>query len=631
MMAAHKALETEVVLMNRLLFHFLLAVLLLCTGAFVACDGGNDNDTGGDVPDDDDDNNDDDHAGGSPFAAPTAGLSREDFQLLVGGGIDDRINSYPWAMSLFDGDGDGVDEIFVGTLGNALCLQLPFAAGLFAALPFLRPPSAWQCEDSSWDPHNWLPFYMDNLSGPVVFRGTFDAESDSWVWDRVFSPSLVESAGFRGSIVFSGALYMLGAGRGGGIVWKTVDGVTWEAASEPGVMTEHAGYNKLLRAAVEFDGRLYVASSSPTSSFIYASDDPAPGNWVAVNTNGFVASGGLVSEDIDTSGTSTGLNTARSLNDTRAPWIPFYYGGHVFQVRIVAGVGAGQQRTIVENTGNTLWVDSAWDEVPNRTSQYEIFRPDAPDNGPIYQMGVFDGRLFVGPFNYRTGAELWYADDPRPGGWTRAITGGYHNRDAEGFMTVLPFGDHLYLGTVVYPADFASLADLSGTEILRLDTEGNVELLVGGTRFPGTDHEIAPLSGMDGGFDYLPNVYSWNAVVHDGWLYWGTFDVAGLGGDFLEDWFPDGAPGDLDGFLDDLLGPDRDRWGGFDLWRTRDGAEWTPVSLNGFENVDNYGVRSFVSSPWGLVLGVANPYSGFELWLGEPSLSQTPSQDSHTR
>lgn len=595
----------------------LMVLFILCTLLTAACSS-NAGDQASPTPgdDDDDDNDDDDDDNDNDTSDVSPGLERDDFRRLVANGIDDRLNSYPWAMALFDGNDDGVEEIFVGTIGNAVCLQLPFAAGLFAALPFLRPPSAWQCDVSHWDPHNWLPFYADNLSAPLVFRGTYRAADETWQWDRVFAPSVARCAGFRGALVFDGALYMLGAARGGGIVWKTTDGANWEAASEPGVVAEHAGYNKLLRAAVEFEGRMYVASSSPTSSFIYASDDPAPGNWEAVNTNGFVASGGPTREVVETSGTSSGSNTRSTLSDTRAPWIPFYYGGGVFQVRIVAGRGAGQQRTIVENTGNALWVQPPWDEVPDDSSQYEIFRPNAPDNGPIYQMAVFDGRLFAGPFNYQTGAELWYADDPQPGGWTQAVAGGFHRAGTEGFMTVLPFGDHLYLGTVVYPANFTELEDLVGTEVLRLDAAGNVELLVGRTRFPGTEREIAPLSGMASGFDYAANAYSWNATVHDGWLYWGTFDVAGLGGDFLDDWFPGDRPDVLDRFFEELLGTDRERWGGFDLWRTRDGVDWTPVSLDGFGNDENFGVRSFASSPWGLIVGVANPYSGFQLWLG---------------
>jgi hypothetical protein len=77
--------------------------------------------------------------------------------------------------------------------------------------------------------------------------------------------------------------------------------------------------------------------------------------------------------------------------------------------------------------------------------------------------------------------------------------------------------------------------------------------------------------------------------------------------------------------------------GGFDLWSTEDGAHWTPVTTNGFGNPYNYGLRTMVSTPYGLFLGTANPFGpeiatrtesgwryepnpqgGAEVWWGRP-------------
>lgn len=544
------------------------------------------------------------------------GLSREHFDLLVDGGVDDRIQSYPWAMELFDGDGDGEPEIYVGTIANALCLQLPMVPLLFELIPGLRPAECWECNIDHWDPYNWLPFYLDNLDYALVFRGTRQKNGAGWQWERVFEPTLNEAGGFRGGIVYKGALYMLGASRLGAMVWKTTDGQVWERASENGVVADHAGYTKFLRAATIYQGKLYVASSSPASTYIYASDDPAPGNWEVVNDNGFIASGGISREVIYEQGKSTGGNTVLTLRDTKAALIPFYYGGGIFQVRITDGVGAGQSRLIYENTSNTLILRQSWETAPDESSRYEIYRPDAGDNGPIYQMAVFNDRLYAAPFNATTGAELWYADDPAPGQWRRVIAEGYGQSQTEGFMTLAPFGDFLYLGTSVYPGHFVDVGNFTGTEVLRINAEHEVDLLVGEPRVVDGTTQVQPLSGMRSGFDYRANLYSWNSIVYNGWLYVGTFDVAGLGNDFVHDWFPDDVPDMFGQMGETILGPDHDRWGGFDLWRTQDGIVWHPVSLDGFEQVRNYGVRSFADSPWGLLTGVANPYDGFEIWLG---------------
>lgn len=55
---------------------------------------------------------------------------------------------------------------------------------------------------------------------------------------------------------------------------------------------------------------------------------------------------------------------------------------------------------------------------------------------------------------------------------------------------------------------------------------------------------------------------------------------------------------------------------GFDLWRTENGVFWRKLSMDGLGDQFNHGVRSLVSTPIGLVLGTANPWSGAEIWLG---------------
>jgi hypothetical protein len=56
-----------------------------------------------------------------------------------------------------------------------------------------------------------------------------------------------------------------------------------------------------------------------------------------------------------------------------------------------------------------------------------------------------------------------------------------------------------------------------------------------------------------------------------------------------------------------------DYFTGADLWKTEDGIIWEPVTLNGFDNPDNYGFRNMVGvNP--LFVGTANPFAGLEIW-----------------
>ena len=66
-------------------------------------------------------------------------------------------------------------------------------------------------------------------------------------------------------------------------------------------------------------------------------------------------------------------------------------------------------------------------------------------------------------------------------------------------------------------------------------------------------------------------------------------------------------------------------FGGADLWKTRDGIVWVPVTINGFNNPNNMGFRRLVSVQEGkirgLVVGTANshtddPRGGCEILIG---------------
>ncbi len=541
-------------------------------------------------------------------------LDADEFTRLVDGGIDDAKNSYPWALALFDGDGDGTDEIYLGTLGDALCLQTPLSAEMFQLLGG-SPPDKWGCDETHWLPEDgdWTTYMVENMENARVYRGTFD-DDGAVSWERVFQPNLLDAQGFRGAVVYDGALYMLSMNLNlGAMVYETTDGEHWTEASERGVIAGDELRTTSVRASIVYDGKLYVGSAE--TGTIYVTDDPAPGNWQRATSFGMVASGGAIHDQLIDEGTSTGDNTATTLNDTTKLWFPGRHADGWIVARITAGTGAGQESLVVDNTATSVTIEGTWDPIPDDTSEYQLVRPDAPVNGPFWDFAEMDGKLYAAPLNM-DGGELWVSDDPAPGNWTQLITGGYGQPATQGFMTVTHFGEYVYLGTVVYPPLITDLEGTFGTEVLRVDAAGNVELLVGTTRDPGTPDEIAPTTGMGAGFGYGANVYSWTAHVHDGALYLGTFDAATLVLDPLEEMFPGGIPEKFETLLEAGLSEDRDRWRGFDYYRTTDGVTWTPICEDGLGNRENYGVRSMITTDHGLLLGAANPVQGFEMFLG---------------
>jgi hypothetical protein len=70
------------------------------------------------------------------------------------------------------------------------------------------------------------------------------------------------------------------------------------------------------------------------------------------------------------SGTSSGSNTATTLNDTTKSWATSTWVGGA--IRITAGTGAGQVRAICANTPTQITVCDPWTTIPDTTSKYEI-------------------------------------------------------------------------------------------------------------------------------------------------------------------------------------------------------------------------------------------------------------------
>jgi hypothetical protein len=554
----------------------------------------------------------------------SCGLNRENFTQIAANGVDNRLNSYPWAMELYDNDHDGEPELYVGTVANALCAQVWAETYLYTIFgPDFKPPVRWQCRNDLWDPNNQIPFRQATAGPAFVFRGKHQPD-DTWTWTRIWDPNYTtQVTGFRGAKVFNNTLYMLGNNNTGAQVWKMNSNETFSPASPKGM-----GLGVLvtgLRGSTVFNGKLYVASD--TIGTIWGSANPStdPNSWQIANSNGFVTEGGGTHEQLYYTGSVTSAD-ANSVTDANLPQaIATGLLSGWAHIRITEGVAAGQDRLIVYNAAKTFYVwrngsGTKWSPVPAVGDKYQVYNPKAADNGPNWQLGVANGYLYAATLNQITGAELWKSNDPRPGNWTRVIKGAYGNTVTQGYMTVYGWNGYIWLGTVVYPPNVTDISQFQGCEILRVDANDNVEVLVGIDRDPNTPGTNAgkPLSGMGPGFDYMPNTYSWFTGDYDGWYYVGTYDMAGMLEDMLDEYYPAGLPPEVAQVLElTFWGPDALRRGGFDIWRTKDGINWVPVILDGFGDRDNYGIRGFKASPWGLITGVANAVDGFQLWIGK--------------
>lgn len=198
--------------------------------------------------------------------------------------------------------------------------------------------------------------------------------------------------------------------------------------------------------------------------------------------------------------------------------------------------------------------------------------------------------------------------------------------------------------------------------LYRMDKNENMELVMGNSTkmFPN-----GSLSGLKSGFGRNENQYIWRMEVYDGKLYVGTHDASSLlecfgqfvNGNLLkrtpsewkDQWSylkalmkaletvdPNGN-GNPDALAQTikfsynfvfknitvrniasaikLLNYLRTAKRGFDLYVTEDGVNFETVTIDGFGDPYNHGLRVFATTDQGLCLGTANPFYGTQIWI----------------
>jgi len=90
------------------------------------------------------------------------------------------------------------------------------------------------------------------------------------------------------------------------------------------------------------------------------------------------------------SGTAT-AGASTTLTDGGKSWTVNAYAG--FEVRITAGTGSGQWRTITSNTATVLTVTPAWTTTPDATSVYEVYQVTSPVQTSTHSFVAFQQTL----------------------------------------------------------------------------------------------------------------------------------------------------------------------------------------------------------------------------------------------
>jgi len=120
-------------------------------------------------------------------------------------------------------------------------------------------------------------------------------------------------------------------------------------------------------AAQKVFQRAVVGADQANKNNVAVLSVDAPAKIVDISGTNFVEKGDRVLEK----GTSSGSNTTTTLKDTTKTWTVNGWTGK--SVRIIAGVGIGQEKVVASNTATALTITGLWVTTPDATSHYEIF------------------------------------------------------------------------------------------------------------------------------------------------------------------------------------------------------------------------------------------------------------------
>jgi hypothetical protein len=207
-------------------------------------------------------------------------------------------------------------------------------------------------------------------------------------------------------------------------------------------------------------------------------------------------------------------------------------------------------------------------------------------NRAVLSLAVFQDHLYAGTANPRLGFELWRtaARGAPPFVWEPVITEGAGRFTLnEAAVAMAAFGDALYVGTGLPGMGRDEEHDIgpAAAELIRVHPDDSWDLVAGTPRF-SPDGLKVPLSILGPGFDDAANGRFEALAVHAGCLYVGTHHWRSL----------------------DAEGSHAE--GGFQLWATKNGEDWTCVVRDGQGDALAVGLSCLASSPMGLLVGSAS-------------------------
>lgn len=488
-------------------------------------------------------------------AAPSSNkrpLQASSFQLQSEGGFGDAQNSYAWSMAEFNGD------VYVGT-GRLADTFSPMWESMWGAIDSeTRPP---QLPDVPFPP------YLQDFLGSSLPRVSDDAAYAAW------------NASAHAEI------------------WRLHDDEwsrVWRAADVPSTLLSEAGAPTVTPEITGIRSMLTYTDKNAVTALFASSGGfnfsiPASSTQLLTSTDGE---------------TWNRLKTPAMMGrQTRATAV---HNGKLY----VGGAGAGSGAAVY--TSDEPSVTASWTKVLD-------FNGIAAENTVVLSFATYNGLLYVGTQNTE-GFQVWRSTSANPqsnADWVKVVSDGAGDRYNVWAGTMKVFRDKLYVGSMSLPY-LTGYEDFKGFDIIRIDKKDKWQLLVGDVNpvapiTPDATRTVA--SGWPSGFGNPLNAYCWQLEEYGGRLYVGTFDMLVFLrylGD-AEAYFDYDIP---DAIVAASQSPLAQMFYGADMWETRDGLDWSPVTLNGLGDNENYGFRTMKTFGSLLYVGTSNPWKGCQIWTG---------------
>ena len=454
---------------------------------------------------------------------------------------------------------------------------------------------------------------------------------------------------FRNAIEYHGKLYFCGSVGGGGIgflpsVWQ-VDPVTDECKAVYTGLSTLQDYLAAYRQGI---------STGIRSMCVYH-DQLVISNVTMDSTTGESSAILLISSDPEKGFTQI-ADSSTLFNYPAYRYSDSIYGGSIWDMAeynnsLYVSICTGTEDNMPDDNTMQSFALVRGDQNPDGTFTWTPVAGDQEKDGARYTFGIDPERTRSGAANLTVFNDYLYIGEYNDEEIAlERILFSKTGKNADG-----QFGGGL-------DCRFLNANLDQSVNLYRMDKNENMELVVGNSTkmFPN-----GSLSGLKSGFGRNENQYIWRMEVYDGKLYVGTHDASSLlecfgqfvNGNLLKrtpsEWKdqwnylkalmkalatvdPNGT-GNPDTLAQTikfsynfvfknitvrnmasaikLLNYLRTAKRGFDLYVTEDGVNFETITIDGFGDPYNHGLRAFAVTDQGLCLGTANPFYGTQVWI----------------